>query len=533
MKIHNKTMWICSLLLLVNCKKPEETVPVSGSISISRNLIYLDSRQGSSDTFRIIAEGDWELSYPAAYKDFVFSPNKGRGNTLVTITAQKSNPDNDGIAFPFNANSGNNYAVSKVMQDAFMRDFGSLIIGTPGVDQIAQSIQTSDGGFLHVGSSSGVGSEIRQNAGKADVLLIKTDNKGAVSWAKTFGGTEDDLGYSCIETNNAFFITGESSSNNVGFEGNKGLTDLLLLKTDKSGNMIWQKKFGGSNTESGKKIRLSANNSIMVLGNSRSHDGDLPKNPNLSPRSTFRGNWLIQFDHDGKIMNQTNGLSSVETEVFDFHFVTPISVVMAGYTTAERGFSNPVLHKDFFARHLSLDTNYLDSWGMAQDGYQDEIAYACIATPDGGTITVGHSNGIIGDVGAAVPASGPQAYIIKFNAKGIVQWRREWGKYGAENIFGIQSAGPGRYILCGATSSFLNYSGGGKPNLDGYILEINEFGMVQWEESFGGNGDDIVTSVIPLGNNEYLLSGRTNSTKIQNTSKPSSGDDAWIVKLKR
>ena len=54
----------------------------------------------------------------------------------------------------------------------FMKAYGS-----PGDDQAFSVQQTSDGGFIIGGLTSGVG------AGGQDVLLVKFDGSGAIQWS--------------------------------------------------------------------------------------------------------------------------------------------------------------------------------------------------------------------------------------------------------------------------------------------------------------------------------------------------------------
>jgi len=104
--------------------------------------------------------------------------------------------------------------------------------------------QTSDGGFIVAGFTHSYG------AGSEDVYLVKTDSNGNEQWAKTFGGTDGDRGYSVQQTSDGgYIITGSTTSYGAGGY------DVYLIKTDASGNEQWQKAFGGSDLDIGYSVQ--------------------------------------------------------------------------------------------------------------------------------------------------------------------------------------------------------------------------------------------------------------------------------------
>jgi hypothetical protein len=94
-------------------------------------------------------------------------------------------------------------------------------------DDRAYSVQqTSDGGYIVAGRTRSFG------AGNDDILLIKTDEKGNVEWAKTYGGTNVDWAYSVQQTTDGgYIVAGRTRSFGLGGY------DIFLIKTDASGNI--------------------------------------------------------------------------------------------------------------------------------------------------------------------------------------------------------------------------------------------------------------------------------------------------------
>lgn len=86
--------------------------------------------------------------------------------------------------------------------------------------------QTADGGYILLGSTDSKG------AGKFDFYLLKTDNTGNILWEKTFGGSNIDVGRSIQPcTDGGYILLGDTGSEGA------GNADFYLLKTDKEGNI--------------------------------------------------------------------------------------------------------------------------------------------------------------------------------------------------------------------------------------------------------------------------------------------------------
>jgi predicted secreted protein len=134
--------------------------------------------------------------------------------------------------------------------------------GGTGWDDGSEVSQTSDGGYIIVGTTSSYG------AGSSDIWLIKTDAFGNQTWAKTFGGTGDDQGYSVRQTSDGgYVIVGQTDSYGAG-----GI-DIWLIKTDASGNQIWTKTFGGWTDDYGYSVRQTSDGGYIIVGETDSYGG--------------------------------------------------------------------------------------------------------------------------------------------------------------------------------------------------------------------------------------------------------------------
>jgi hypothetical protein len=112
--------------------------------------------------------------------------------------------------------------------------------------------QTSDGGLILVGSLV-FGNQL-------DILLVKTNLLGELIWKKVIGGNESlEFGRDVREVSDGFVITGHGGPL-------QGAVDVLLMKTDISGEVLWTKTFGGEMSDSGNSLELMADGGFIVTG---------------------------------------------------------------------------------------------------------------------------------------------------------------------------------------------------------------------------------------------------------------------------
>lgn len=106
--------------------------------------------------------------------------------------------------------------------------------GGKGIERAWWLIQTSDGGYAIAGSTN-------PSTTNYDFWLVKTDSVGKAQWNATYGGGQDDEAYSVVQTSDGgYAMAGYTWSFGA------GSSDSLLIKTDSSGVMQWNRTYGGT-----------------------------------------------------------------------------------------------------------------------------------------------------------------------------------------------------------------------------------------------------------------------------------------------
>ncbi len=116
--------------------------------------------------------------------------------------------------------------------------------------------QTTDGGYIVAGGTEGWGAEAIY-----DVYLIKTNYFGDTLWTKTYGGTEDDIGYSVQQTTDGGYIVAGYT-----YSYGEGERDVYLIKTDSLGDSLWTRTYGGAGDDRGYSVQQTTDGGYIVAG---------------------------------------------------------------------------------------------------------------------------------------------------------------------------------------------------------------------------------------------------------------------------
>ena len=176
------------------------------------------------------------------------------------------------------------------------------LLGGSSSEGFFSSIQTADGGYIIVGysNSSANGDITATTHGGYDYWIVKLDNSGAISWNRLTGGSGDEFGRSIKQTTDGgYIIVGNSTSGSSGdiTDPGHGGSDYWVIKLNSTGTIVWNKLFGGNNTESAYGI-IQLSDGYMIAGySSSSANGDVTPT-NHSGNNDF---WILKLDTSGTI----------------------------------------------------------------------------------------------------------------------------------------------------------------------------------------------------------------------------------------
>ncbi len=319
--------------------------------------------------------------------------------------------------------------------------------------------QTSDGGFIFFGSTSAYG------AGNGDLYLIKTDGKGDTTWARTFGGTnnEDISDYSFIKVSNVeqtkdggYIACG--CTNSFGAGG----YDVYVVKTDGNGNLQWSKTIGGNADDYGNYIKQTIDGGYIITGH--------------SDNTLLNEIYLVKLTGSGNVQwAKTYGDGTYPYYGFSCEQTHDGGYIVAGKYNIQSSSAAVVMKSDSLGNILwskkyteELGSDFIciqqtddDADGVKDDGYVMVGRTLYFQLPTGNNYDV---------------------FLVKTDGSGNLTWSKRYGGSTTSHVrfdYGryVQQTADGGYILTGETNSFSSKT-------ERYLLKTNGSGTISWGKSY-------------------------------------------------
>jgi len=367
--------------------------------------------------------------------------------------------------------------------------------------------ETHDGAYTVTGLTFSDDGEVSGSHGNGDMWVYRMDRSGNIIWQKAIGGSEHDEGESVTVTpDNYYVVAGNTNSNDKSVSGNHGGQDIWVVKLDFQGQLIWQKTYGGSGTEGMyfHSIINTPDGGFMMLGYTTSNDDD------VSGNHGGQDIWLVKIDGTGNIQWQkTYGGTSTDYSS-SLYTAADGNYLIVGYSNSNDG-DITGNHGDYDTWIAKVDGSGNILWKKTYGGSGLDVNYKFVPTADGGYILNGQTNspndgdvtGWHGDF---------DAWVVKIDANGNMQWNRAFGSSQYEDNFAITTTADGNYLL----GAFTNGNDGDVTNpiggYDVWYVKLSTAGDIVWQETIGGTGDETVNNILPMPDGSFLAGGHSTSS---------------------
>jgi hypothetical protein len=280
-------------------------------------------------------------------------------------------------------------------------------------------------------------------------------------WNKTYGGAGNDRAYSVVQTTDGgYAIAGSTLSYGAGG------ADFWLVKTDAGGNEQWDKTYGGASDDVAYCIVKTVDGGYAIGGFT------------LSFGSGVYCFWLIKTDANGN-------------RQWDKTYEGNCNYGCSLVQTCDGGFALAACDaeaSDFWLAKTDASGNL--EWSRTYgEGGKIDIAYSVVQAMDGGYAVAGY----------IVAAEGRDAWLVKTDASGNMQWNKTYGGGYNDGARSLIRTSDGGFALAGYTQSF-------SPN-GPWLVRTDSSGNVQWNKTYGGGagGPSCAYSVVQTTDGGYAM----------------------------
>jgi len=291
----------------------------------------------------------------------------------------------------------------------------------------------------------------------------------SAKWMKTFDDSENDCGYSVLQTNDGGYMFAGSTSTISGIDYR-----LWIIKTDYSGDVEFHRKFDKfKDIDLARSIKQTKDDCYIIAGH-----------------TSFFGptDWdclLVKIDRYGKtIWNKTYDFYSSDN-IYDLVEMDSGGYAMAGWTNKETG----MFVRDFLLVRTDENGNYL--WHRTYGGISNDEAFSMDKTSDGGIVIAGSYQN----------SENFNFCLIKYDDDGNLIWERQYDKYRYDFPRSVKETTDNGFIIAGKTEN---------PVLDEndvWLIKTDSQGILEWDKIFDVYHNDIGNSVDQTSDGGYIIGG--------------------------
>lgn len=375
-------------------------------------------------------------------------------------------------------------------------------------------VATNDGGYAVLGFAQSNDGDISDKPDTDfDFWLLKFDGANNLEWTKTYGGSDNDRGGGkLIATSDGggFALFGFSQSSDGDLTGNGGGSlDYWVLKTDATGEVLWQRAFGFKGRDEGISIIETQDKGFLLVGGVLDVTASEGQG-NVSARNHAGGDyWVVKLDSEGVLeWSQYFGgtftdtaFDAVETKEGDF-------LIVGSSDSFDVDISNNLGTYDFWVLRISSVGELI--WEKNYGGSEIDEAKAIATTPEGNYMIIGDTRSA--DINVSFNNGAADVWVIKIDGNGELLWEKTFGGSGFDGMNGAFIGEDGALLIAGNSRSEDGDVTENKGQNDVWILKVNDNGTLLWQKTIGGSQVDLANGVVALSSGQIIVVGETASS---------------------
>lgn len=239
--------------------------------------------------------------------------------------------------------------------------------------------------------------------------------------------------------------------------------------------------------------------------------------------------WAVKLNPMGEIQwKRTFGGSGIDW-LFASQLTNDGGCILAGVTASNDGDVSGN-HGDYDAWIVKLDSLGNIQWQKALGGTGWEEAWAVQQTIDNGYIIAGRADSQDGDVSGNHNGSADY-WVVKLDQAGSLEWQKCLGGSDEDLAYGVSQSFDGGFIVVGESKSNDGDVTGNHGEHDYWIVKLNAQGNIEWQKSLGSDSYDRANDVYPTSDGGYIVAGQATANNGDVTGHHGGVYDVWIVKL--
>jgi len=391
----------------------------------------------------------------------------------------------------------------------------SVQTGTAHTDATYGLARDQQGYLYLVGNTDGDLGD--PSAGKADLVIVKYDPSGDLIWSRQFGSAGYDLAQgAALGGDGNLYLVGYTDGHL--YASNSGGLDAFVAKFSPDGTLLWGRQFGSGGDDEGSGIAADQAGNVYAVGTTYG--------PLFGPMSAERDSdcFLVKYDSEGNQLWGKRIGNSHQDEGGDICVGTQGTLFLAGSTTDL--FNPDAPYVDAFLAKTDSDGNIL--WGRQFGGGGTLVdgAGSLIADESGNAYIGGTIN--VGDALREPGAPTPDGFVAKYDSGGNQVWLNQLSTAGDEGVIDLTMDSQGNIVAVGSTSASLFAANAGGD--DAFAVKYSPSGTALWSHQFGTSSDDSASGVAGCTDGGLCVAGTTEGSLYGTNA---GGEDIFLVKFQQ